>query len=45
MRVVDLAREHEALYCGCLEDWSDEMREAGDHKARWLARMRGRGCG
>ncbi len=43
MRVVDLAREHEPLYCACLEDWSDEMREAGDHKARWLERMRGRG--
>jgi len=43
MRVVDLAPEQEALYCSCLEDWSEEMREAGDHKARWLERMRGRG--
>ena len=43
MRIVDLARQHEALYFGCLEDWSDEMREAGDHKARWYARMRDRG--
>jgi cobalt-zinc-cadmium efflux system protein len=27
----------------CLEDWSDEMKEAGDHKARWHERMAQRG--
>lgn len=40
MRVVDLGKEHESLYVVCLEDWSEEMREAGDHKARWFERMR-----
>jgi len=43
MRVVSLAPEHESLFCVCLEDWSDEMKEAGDHKARWLAGMRDKG--
>jgi GNAT superfamily N-acetyltransferase len=43
MRVVSLDQEHEPLYCCCLEDWSDEIKEAGDHKARWLAKMKDRG--
>ena len=44
VRVVDLAPEHEAAYLVCLEDWpGSELAEAGDHKARWLARMRDRG--
>jgi len=32
MKIVDLTPEHKALYCICLEDWSEEMKEAGDHK-------------
>lgn len=43
MRIVALSPEHESLYCVCLEDWSDEIKEAGDHKARWLAKMKDRG--
>ena len=43
MRIISLTPEHEKLYCVCLEDWSDEMKEAGDHKARWLDKMRARG--
>ena len=43
MEIVDLSPEHEGLYCLCLEDWSDEIREAGDHKARWYERMKQRG--
>jgi len=43
MRVIDLAEEHAPLYLVCLEDWSDEMREAGDRKARWYERMRHQG--
>ena len=31
------------LYCLCLEDWSPEMREAGDHKRAWYERMKGKG--
>lgn len=34
--VVDLGPEHHRLYFECLEDWSDEMQEAGDHKERWF---------
>jgi GNAT superfamily N-acetyltransferase len=44
IRVVDLPPEHEPLYFVCLEDWAGaDVAEAGDHKARWYARMRGEG--
>ncbi len=45
MKVIDLAPEYESLYCQCLEDWSDEIKEAGDHKARYYQRMKDRGLG
>jgi GNAT superfamily N-acetyltransferase len=43
MRVIDLTPENESSFNVCLEDWSDELKEAGDHKARWTARMKDRG--
>ena len=42
MRVVDLTPEYEKLFFVCLEDWSSEMCEAGDHKACWYRRMTSR---
>ncbi|MDH3706492.1 MAG: GNAT family N-acetyltransferase [Acidimicrobiia bacterium] len=41
--IVDLAERHEPSYFVCLEDWSAEMQEAGDHKARWYDQHRDRG--
>ncbi|MEN8235062.1 MAG: GNAT family N-acetyltransferase, partial [Actinomycetota bacterium] len=43
MEIVDLSAEFEDSYFHCLEDWSAEMKEAGDHKARWYHKMRDRG--
>jgi GNAT superfamily N-acetyltransferase len=43
VEVVGLSPELEPAYLVCLEGWSDEMTEAGDHKARWYAKMRDRG--
>ncbi|MDF1594705.1 MAG: GNAT family N-acetyltransferase [Acidimicrobiia bacterium] len=43
MDIVDLSDQYEKSYLVCLEDWSDEMAEAGDHKARWYRLMRDRG--
>jgi GNAT superfamily N-acetyltransferase len=43
MRIIPLSPEQEPVFCACLEDWSDEMKEAGDHKAQWLDKMRARG--
>jgi len=45
MKVVDLTEKHEKLFFVCLEDWSEEMKEAGDHKEQWYRRMKGRGLG
>jgi GNAT superfamily N-acetyltransferase len=43
MKIIDLAPEHEDEYCLCLEEWSDEIREAGSHKRDWYERHKGRG--
>jgi hypothetical protein len=43
MKIVDLSPEYENLFFCCLEDWSDEIKEAGDHKACWYAHMKDKG--
>ena len=43
VKIVDLEKQYEPLYHVCLEDWSDEMKEAGDHKARWITKMKENG--
>jgi GNAT superfamily N-acetyltransferase len=43
MKIVELSPEHEEIYCLCLEEWSDEIREAGSHKRDWYAKARGQG--
>jgi GNAT superfamily N-acetyltransferase len=43
MNIVDISPETEKLYYCCLEDWSDEMKEAGDHKQRWYEKMKDKG--
>jgi GNAT superfamily N-acetyltransferase len=43
MEVIDLRPEHEALYFECLEDWSDAIKEAGNHKACWYHKYKDRG--
>lgn len=43
VHVIDLSERHLDSYLVCLEDWSSEMDEAGDHKAHWYERARSRG--
>lgn len=43
MRIVDLSEPYHDTYFVCLEDWSDEMKEARDHKKRWYERMKDQG--
>ena len=43
MQINDLTEEHKNIYFCCLEDWSDEMKEAGDHKEKWYEFMRDKG--
>jgi GNAT superfamily N-acetyltransferase len=45
MKIIDLKEQHRSLYFACLEDWSEEIKEAGDHKARWYEKMKDRGLG
>lgn len=43
MKIIDLIPEFEKLYFCCLEDWSDEIREAGNHKECWYNKMKDKG--
>jgi GNAT superfamily N-acetyltransferase len=43
MRIIDLTDEHKSLFACCLEDWSDDIREAGDRRAKWVDRFLARG--
>lgn len=38
MKVIDLPDAQRELFCLCLEDWSDEARESGPKRRRWLDR-------
>ena len=43
MEILDLNQEHENAYFCCLEDWSDEIKEAGNHKTCWYRIMKDKG--
>jgi GNAT superfamily N-acetyltransferase len=43
MKIVNLSNVHERQYFCCLEEWSNEVREAGDHKECWYAKMKDKG--
>lgn len=43
MEIIDLSSEYEETYCRCLEDWSDEMKEAGGLKKIWLEKKKKEG--
>jgi N-acetylglutamate synthase-like GNAT family acetyltransferase len=43
MTIIDVTPEHEKIFFQCLEDWSDEILEAADHKECWYAKMKDRG--
>jgi N-acetylglutamate synthase-like GNAT family acetyltransferase len=45
MQIMDLQEKHEPLYFLCLEDWSDEIKEGGDHKKNWYDHMKDKGLG
>ncbi|MCK4311988.1 MAG: GNAT family N-acetyltransferase [Candidatus Cloacimonetes bacterium] len=43
MKIIDLNEKYLKTYLCCLEDWSDEMKEAGDHKEKWFEKMKNKG--
>jgi GNAT superfamily N-acetyltransferase len=45
MQIIDLDEKYDDLYFMCLEDWSDEMKEAGNHKEIWYNKMKNKGLG
>jgi len=45
MQIIDLTDEYQPLYFVCLEDWSAEIKEAGNHKEVWYNKMKDKGLG
>ncbi|MFC2141328.1 GNAT family N-acetyltransferase [Acidobacteriota bacterium] len=45
MKIIDISEKHEPLYFLCLEDWSDELKAAGNHKELWYNKVKDRGLG
>jgi GNAT superfamily N-acetyltransferase len=43
MEIVDLTEKTLDTFLVCLEDWSDEMKDAGNRKAHWYGKMQHRG--
>jgi len=43
MKIIDLSDEYKQLYFVCLEDWSEEIKEAGNHKEVWYNKMKDKG--
>lgn len=43
MEIIDLNDKFQSTYFHCLEDWSDDIKEAGDHKQVWYEKMKDNG--
>ncbi len=43
MKIIDLNEKYLKTFFCCLEDWSDEMKNAGDHKQKWFEKMKNKG--
>ena len=43
MQIIDLDQKNLSSYFLCLEDWSDEIKEAGYHKEKWYGKMKDKG--
>ena len=43
MEIVDLTEKTLNSYLVCLEDWSEDIKDAGNHKALWYGKMKDRG--
>lgn len=45
MKIIDLEEKYLKEYFMCLEEWSDEIKEAGEHKKIWYNNMKDKGLG
>jgi GNAT superfamily N-acetyltransferase len=43
IKIIELTESNLSTYYLCLEDWSDVMKESGDHKETWYRKYRDKG--
>lgn len=43
MEIVDLSEKYVNKYFMCLEDWSDDVKDSGNHKQVWYDKMKDKG--
>jgi N-acetylglutamate synthase-like GNAT family acetyltransferase len=43
MELIDLTERYQEKFFVCLEDWSEEIKEAGNHKELWCQKMKDKG--
>jgi N-acetylglutamate synthase-like GNAT family acetyltransferase len=43
MKIADISPQNENLYFCCLEEWSEDMKDAGDGKQKWYDYMKDKG--
>jgi N-acetylglutamate synthase-like GNAT family acetyltransferase len=43
MKITDISPENEQHYFCCLEEYSDDLKDAGDHKEKWYRHMKDKG--
>jgi hypothetical protein len=43
MQIMDFSKKYAQNYFMCLEEWSEEMKEAGNHKELWFNKMKEKG--
>lgn len=43
MEIINFSEEYKDQFFCCLEDWSEEMKDAGNHKEIWCDRMKEKG--
>ena len=45
VKIVDISEKYYSLYFCCLDDWSKDFDDAGDHKEKWFHRLKDSGLG
>jgi N-acetylglutamate synthase-like GNAT family acetyltransferase len=43
MKIIDCDEQRQPIFFACLESWSEEIKEAGDHKRQWYEQMKSKG--
>jgi len=43
VEIIDINEKYYSIYFQCLEDWSDDMKDAGNHKEKWFHKFKDKG--